>query len=61
LGTCAWEFSLEDVVKLRTLGFTEEQILECEVVTALNNFSNALQMGLGIEPDFEPPLGLSRK
>jgi alkylhydroperoxidase family enzyme len=32
LGTCAWEFSLEDVVKLRTLGFTEEQILECEVV-----------------------------
>jgi RNA polymerase sigma-70 factor (ECF subfamily) len=55
LGTCAWEFSLEDVVKLRTLGFTEEQILECEVVTALNNFSNTLQMGLGIEPDFEPP------
>ena len=61
LGTRGSEFSREDVVKLRTLGFTEEQILECEVVTALNNFANTLQMGLGIEPDFEPPSGLSRK
>ena len=25
------------------------------MVTALNNFSNTLQMGLGIEPDFAPP------
>jgi RNA polymerase sigma-70 factor (ECF subfamily) len=25
------------------------------VVTALNNFANTLQMGLGIEPDFAPP------
>ncbi len=55
LGTRASEFSREDVVKLQALGFTEEQILECEVVTALNNFANTLQMGLGIEPDFEPP------
>jgi hypothetical protein len=29
--------------------------LESIVVTALNNFSNTLQMGLGIEPDFAPP------
>src|SRR4029077_1820616 len=28
---------------------------EAAVVTALNNFANTLQMGLGIEPDFEPP------
>jgi len=55
LGTRVSEFSRKDVVKLQTLGFTEEQILECEVVTALNNFANTLQMGLGIEPDFEPP------
>ncbi len=55
LGTRGSEFSREDVVKLRAIGFTEEQILECEVVTALNNFANTLQMGLGIEPDFEPP------
>ncbi len=55
LGTRSPEFSREDVAKLRAFGFSEEQILECEVVTALNNFANTLQMGLGIEPDFEPP------
>jgi RNA polymerase sigma-70 factor, ECF subfamily len=55
LGTRGSEFLRDDVVKLQTLGFSEEQILECEVVTALNNFANTLQMGLGIEPDFEPP------
>lgn len=61
LGTRVSEFSREDVVKLQTLGFTEEQILECEVVTALNNFANTLQMGLGIEPDFEPPPNFENK
>ncbi|MGB8536539.1 MAG: peroxidase-related enzyme [Acidobacteriaceae bacterium] len=55
LGTHFSEFSRDDVVKLRTLGFTEEQILECEAVTALNNFANIVQIGLGIEPEFEPP------
>ena len=55
LGTGVSEFSREDVVKLQVLGFSEEQILECEVVTALNNFANTLQMGIGIEPDFKPP------
>jgi RNA polymerase sigma-70 factor, ECF subfamily len=55
LATRGPEFSHADVVKLQTLGFTEEQILECVVVTALNNFANTLQMGLGIEPDFAPP------
>jgi RNA polymerase sigma-70 factor (ECF subfamily) len=40
---------------LASFGFTQEQILEGAVVTALNNFANTLQMGLGIEPDFEPP------
>jgi RNA polymerase sigma-70 factor, ECF subfamily len=55
LGTRFSEFSREDTAKLQTLGFGQEQILESIVVTALNNFSNTLQMGLGIEPDFEPP------
>ena len=55
LATHGSQFSREDVVRLRAFGFREEQILECEVVTALNNFANTLQMGLGIEPDFEPP------
>ena len=56
LGTGVAEFCREDVVQLQTLGFSEEQVLECVVVSALNYFANTLQMGLGIEPDFEPPL-----
>jgi RNA polymerase sigma-70 factor, ECF subfamily len=55
LGTRFSEFCREDTVKLQTLGFGHEQILESIVVTALNNFFNTLQTGLGIEPDFEPP------
>jgi RNA polymerase sigma-70 factor (ECF subfamily) len=60
LGTHDPDFSRHDVAKLRAFGFTEEQILECEVVTALNNFANTLQIGLGIEPDFEPPFGFEK-
>ncbi len=55
------DFSLEDVVRLRALGFTDLQILECEVVTALNNFANVLQLGLGIEHDFESPRAFEQK
>jgi RNA polymerase sigma-70 factor (ECF subfamily) len=55
LGTRFWECSPEDSVTLTSFGFTQEQLLESAVVTALNNFANTLQMGLGIQPDFEPP------
>lgn len=55
LGTRFSECSPEDAITLASFGFTQEQILEGVVVTALNNFANTLQMGLGIEPDFEPP------
>jgi RNA polymerase sigma-70 factor, ECF subfamily len=55
LGTRFSEYSPEDAAKLPVFGFTREQILEGAVVTALNNFANTLQMGLGIEPDFAPP------
>jgi RNA polymerase sigma-70 factor, ECF subfamily len=55
LGTRFSEYSPEGAGKLASFGFTREQILEGAVVTALNNFANTLQMGLGIEPDFEPP------
>jgi RNA polymerase sigma-70 factor, ECF subfamily len=61
LGAGFAEFSLDDVDRLRAVGFTDAQILECEVVTALNNFANFLQMGLGIEPDFEPPFAFEQK
>jgi len=60
LGAHFSEFSRNDIVGLRAVGFTDEQILECEVVTALNNFANTLQMGLGFEPDFEPPLAFQQ-
>jgi RNA polymerase sigma-70 factor, ECF subfamily len=56
LGTSPSGFCGEDVDQIQSLGFNEKQILECVVVTALNNFSNTLQMGLGVEPDFEPHL-----
>jgi RNA polymerase sigma-70 factor (ECF subfamily) len=54
LGTRSREFGCEDVDRIRLRGFTDEQILECVAVTALNNFSNTLQMGLGVPLDFEP-------
>jgi RNA polymerase sigma-70 factor (ECF subfamily) len=61
LGARSSEFSVDDVDRLTAAGFTDAEILECEVVTALNNFSNCLQAGLGIEPDFDPPLAYERK
>jgi RNA polymerase sigma-70 factor (ECF subfamily) len=61
LGCRFSEFSREDVVRLRAVGFPDPQILECVVVTALNNFANCLQAGLGIEHDFEPPLAFEQK
>jgi len=47
------EFQCEDLDVLRCHGFSEEQILEAVVATAVNNFFNTLQMGLGTTPDFE--------
>jgi uncharacterized peroxidase-related enzyme len=61
LGTRFWECSPEDAATLTSFGSTQEQFLEGAVVTALNNFANTLQMGLGIEPDFEPPSIFEKK
>ena len=36
------------------LGFTESQIVEAVAVSALANFLNTLQAGLGVAPDFPP-------
>jgi RNA polymerase sigma-70 factor (ECF subfamily) len=60
LGVRPVEFGREDVDRLRVQGFTEAQILESAVMTALTNFLNTVQMGLGIEPDFEPPFVLGQ-
>jgi RNA polymerase sigma-70 factor, ECF subfamily len=54
VGVSPTELCHGDIGRLRVLGFTEEQVLECVAVTALNNFANTLQMGLGTVPDFEP-------
>jgi RNA polymerase sigma-70 factor (ECF subfamily) len=56
LGARFSDFSRADILQLQALGFTDQQILECIAVTALNNFTNTVQMGLGAAPDFEPPL-----
>jgi RNA polymerase sigma-70 factor (ECF subfamily) len=51
------EICLEDIDGLRELGFADEQILECQAITALSNYVNMLQIGLGAEPDFDLPRG----
>jgi len=56
LGTRFEESARKDTAELQSFGFSQEQILEGIVVTALNSFANTLQMGLGIEPDFAPPV-----
>ena len=56
-----FEVSREDIDGLRAYGFTDEQILECVAITALSNYVNMLQIGLGAEPDFELPHGYEQK
>jgi RNA polymerase sigma-70 factor (ECF subfamily) len=55
------EMCRHDIDTMRSHGFSEEQVLECVASTALNNFANTVQLGLGIEPDFEPPRAFEKK
>lgn len=48
------EVGQEDIDGLRRYNFTDGQILESIVMTALTSYLNTLQMGLGTVPDFEP-------
>ncbi len=48
------EFCGQDIDSLRKNGFSEEQILESVVMTALTQFLNTLPMGLGTTPDITP-------
>lgn len=43
-----------DIYALRAHGFYGEQILEALAMTAYTRFFNALSLGLGVLPDFEP-------
>jgi RNA polymerase sigma-70 factor (ECF subfamily) len=46
--------AIEDWNRLRAHRYTDEQILEAVVLTALTSFLNAVQFGTGAAPDFEP-------
>ncbi len=61
VGTKPAEVRLEDVERLRSFGFSEVQVLDAVATTALNNFANTVQLGLGIETDFEPPRVFEKK
>ena len=43
-----------DIEALRGNGWTDEQLLETVLMTALTNFLCTLSAGLGVAPDFEP-------
>ena len=43
-----------EAAPLRAVGFTQPQIVEAVVMSALANFLNTLQAGLGTVPDFPP-------
>jgi RNA polymerase sigma-70 factor (ECF subfamily) len=49
-------FSADDLAGLLAHGFREDQVLEAMVMTALTEYLNTLQMGLGTVPDFAPRL-----
>lgn len=51
-------FGLQDVARLRTHEYGEEQILEAIAMTALTSFLNTVQFGIGAVPDFEPRIAL---
>jgi len=47
-------FGPQDVTRLRSHGFSDEEILEAVVMTSFTSFLNTLQFGLGAIPDFVP-------
>jgi uncharacterized peroxidase-related enzyme len=47
-----------DVERLRTYGFTDEQILEAILMIGLAKWANLASLGLGAEPDFRVPVGI---
>jgi RNA polymerase sigma-70 factor (ECF subfamily) len=54
LATRPGEYGEEDARALRALGFTDTQILEGIVMTALATLLNGLEAGLAPKPDFRP-------
>jgi RNA polymerase sigma-70 factor (ECF subfamily) len=54
LATRPREYGAADVESLRAAGFTDAQILEAIVMTALAQLLNGLEAGLAPKPDFRP-------
>jgi uncharacterized peroxidase-related enzyme len=52
------KYGRADVERLRTYGFTDEQILEAILMVGLAKWANLVSLGLGAEPDFEVPKGI---
>ena len=46
------KITASDVDKLRTFGFTDQQIMEAAVVVGFAQFANTVSFGLGTVPDF---------
>ena len=60
------KFDRADVEKLRTFGFSDQQIMEAVVVVGFAQFANTVSFGLGTLPDFrnasvEAALGYKEK
>jgi RNA polymerase sigma-70 factor, ECF subfamily len=55
------QFSKADVDQLRSVGYSDEQVLEAVLMVGLTNFLNVVQLGLGTEPDFKPRGNFSTK
>ena len=51
-----YSFSALDVQSLRDVNFNDEQVLEAVLMVGLTQLLNAVQAGLGTEPDFKPRL-----
>jgi len=49
-------FNALDVQSLRDVNFNDEQVLEAVLMVGLTQLLNAVQAGLGTEPDFKPRL-----
>jgi alkylhydroperoxidase family enzyme len=46
------KITASDVEKLRTFGFSDQQIMEAAVVVGFAQFANTVSFGLGTVPDF---------
>ena len=61
LASTPQSFTDVDIESLRKSDFNDEQILEAVLMVGLTQLLNCIQMGLGTEPDFKPPINFPLK